>query len=73
MAVMMVIGNSPIFPKLLHKAQTIPGLIALEMGGAHVGSPHYRALFAAGFVLMFVLFVFNTLFFIIEKSLEGDA
>ena len=32
MAVMMVIGNTPIPPKLLGRAQTIPSLIALEMG-----------------------------------------
>lgn len=44
MAVMMVIGNAPITPKLLGKAQTIPSLIALEMGMAEVGSLHYHAL-----------------------------
>ena len=32
MAVMMVIGNSPIFPKLLGRGQTLPSLTALEMG-----------------------------------------
>ena len=34
MAVMMVIGNAPIMPRLLGKCQTIPSLIALEMGMA---------------------------------------
>ena len=45
MAVMMVIGNAPIFPTLFGKAQTISSLIALEMGMVEVGSPHYNALF----------------------------
>lgn len=72
MAVMMVIGNSPIFPSLFHKAETIPALIALEMGGAAVGSLHYQSLFAAGFILMIVLFVFNSVFFVIRKHIgEG--
>ncbi|WP_053954932.1 phosphate ABC transporter permease subunit PstC [Inediibacterium massiliense] len=62
MAVMMVIGNSPIFPKLFGKAQTIPSLIALEMGGAEVDSIHYHALFASGFVLMMILFIVNMIF-----------
>ncbi|MDD2206323.1 MAG: phosphate ABC transporter permease subunit PstC [Aminobacterium sp.] len=70
MAVMMVIGNSPIFPHLFRKAETIPALIALEMGGAAVGSLHYQALFAAGFILMFVLFAFNSFFFFIRKRIE---
>lgn len=54
MAVMMVIGNAPIFPKLMGKAQTISSLIALEMGMAEVGSLHYSALFASGFILMMI-------------------
>ena len=44
MAVMMVIGNAPLMPRLLKKTQTIPSLIALEMGMAEVGSLHYHAL-----------------------------
>jgi phosphate transport system permease protein len=59
MAVMMVIGNTPIFPKLFGKAQTIPALIALEMGGAQIGSVHYHSLYAAGLVLMVILIIIN--------------
>ncbi len=70
MAVMMVIGNSPIFPHLFRKAETIPALIALEMGGAVVGSLHYQALFAAGLILMLVLFTFNSFFFFIRKHID---
>ncbi|MCQ1529653.1 phosphate ABC transporter permease subunit PstC [Lutispora saccharofermentans] len=70
MAVMMVIGNAPIMPKLLGKCQTIPSLIALEMGMAEVGSLHYHALFAAGFVLMAILLIINIALFYIKRSMS---
>ncbi|AZO94727.1 phosphate ABC transporter permease subunit PstC [Halocella sp. SP3-1] len=69
MAVMMVTGNSPILPKLFSRAQTIPSLIALEMGGAQVDSLHYHALFGAGFLLMIVLFIINLIFYWIRKRI----
>lgn len=71
MAVMMVIGNAPIMPKLLKKCQTIPSLIALEMGMAEVGSLHYHALFASGFVLMIILFVINIVLYFIKKGMDN--
>jgi len=70
MAVMMVIGNAPITPKLLGKAQTIPSLIALEMGMAEVGSLHYHALFASGFVLMVILLIINIIVYCVKKSIS---
>lgn len=70
MAVMMVIGNAPISPKLLGKAQTIPSLIALEMGMAEVGSLHYHALFASGFVLMAMLLIINIIIYYVKKSIS---
>lgn len=72
MAVMMVIGNSPILPKLLGKGETIPALIALEMGTAGLGSLHYHALFSAGFVLMIFLIFLNALFYLIKKNLTEN-
>lgn len=69
MAVMMVIGNSPILPQLLGKGETIPALIALEIGTAGLGSLHYHALFSAGFVLMLFLIFLNALFYFIRRSL----
>ena len=69
MAVMMVIGNAPIMPKLLGKCQTIPSLIALEMGMAEVGSLHYHGLYAAGFVLMMILLIINILLYIIKRKI----
>ena len=70
MAVMMVIGNAPIMPKLLKKCQTIPSLIALEMGMAEVGSLHYHALFASGFVLIIILFIINIILYFIKKNID---
>ncbi len=59
MAVMMVAGNSPLFPTLLGRTETIPSLIALEMGCAEVGSLHVSGLYAAGFVLTVLLFALS--------------
>ncbi len=73
MAVMMVIGNAPIMPKLLGKAQTIPSLIALEMGMAEVGSIHYHSLFAAGLVLMIINIIINLLFSIVSRSSNEEV
>lgn len=70
MAVMMVIGNAPIMPKLLKKCQTIPSLIALEMGMAEVGSLHYHALFASGFILVIILLLINTLLHFIQNKID---
>lgn len=72
MAVMMVIGNAPIYPTLLGKAQTIPSLIALEMGMVELRSLHYHSLFAAGFVLMVITIFTNLLFNIITSIGEKN-
>lgn len=66
MAVMMVIGNSPVIPRLFNKAETIPSLIALEMGSVEYGSLHYHALYAAGLVLLLMLFICNILFYLLK-------
>lgn len=57
MAVMMVMGNSPIFPKLFSRGETIPSLTALEMGTVQYGSLHSSALYAANVVLIFLLII----------------
>ncbi len=67
---MMVIGNSPIMPKLFKKCQTIPSLIALEMGMAEVGSLHYHSLFASGFILMIMLLIVNIILHFIKGSID---
>ena len=70
MAVMMVIGNAPLMPSLLKKAQTIPSLIALEMGMAEVGSLHYHSLFASGLILMVLLLIINIILHVIKQNIE---
>ncbi len=70
MAVMMVIGNAPLMPSLFKKAQTIPSLIALEMGMAEVGSLHYHSLFASGFILLMMLLMINLVLHFIKKSMN---
>lgn len=73
MAVMMVMGNAAAAPRLLDKGESVPALIALEMGSAEYGSPHYEALYAAGMVLMAVLILSNILFYMFRKSAGEDT
>lgn len=70
MAVMMVIGNANLFPSLLGKSESIAAVIALEMGTAVVGSTHYHALYAAGMVLMLLLFLINSGITLLRSKLE---
>lgn len=72
MAVMMVIGNSPIIPKLLSRGQSLSGLIALEMGTAEINSLHYHALYGAGFTLILLLLIINLVFALIKNSIEKN-
>ena len=61
MAVMMVVGNANLFPKLLSKGETIASLIALEMGSAEYHSLHYHALYASGLVLLLLVALLHLL------------
>ena len=67
MAVMMVVGNANLAPRLLGKAETIASLITLEMGTAQAGSLHMSALFGAGFTLMAIVFVVDALALAVER------
>ncbi|MDO5410021.1 MAG: phosphate ABC transporter permease subunit PstC [Lachnospiraceae bacterium] len=69
MAVMMVIGNSNVFPTLLGKGETIAAAIALEMGTAVQGSTHYHALFAMGLVLIVLLCLIQAVITVIKERL----
>lgn len=73
MAVMMVIGNANLFPTLLGKSETIAAVIALEMGTAEAGSLHYHALYAAGLVLMVLLFIINAVIAALRSRLIKEA
>ncbi len=71
MAVMMVMGNAPIFPKLFGKAETLPSLIALEMGTATYKSMHYSALYTAGLILVVILILIQLLAHFIKSIGKG--
>lgn len=73
MAVMMVLGNAIAAPSLLGKGETISALIALEMGMAEVGSIHFSALYAAGLVLMVLLFAINIGFELVKRKLSREG
>lgn len=70
MAVMMVVGNANLFPTLLGKSETIASLIALEMGTAAVDSTHMHALFAAGFVLLVIVFTVDVIANLIKNRMH---
>ncbi len=70
MAVMMVIGNSPIIPNIFGKMETIPSLIALEMGSVEYSSLHYHSLYASALILLLVIFIFNIIFYLFKSKGE---
>ena len=67
MAVMMVIGNSPIWPKLFGRAQTIASLTALEIGSAEYGSLHLSAIYSANLILLILIALAFSAFGIFSK------
>lgn len=69
MAVMMVIGNSPIFPRLFGRGLTIPGLTALEFGSAELGSMHLSAIYAANVILLVLICLIFTATYFLKKGL----
>ncbi|MDR1017772.1 MAG: phosphate ABC transporter permease subunit PstC [Lachnospiraceae bacterium] len=68
MAVMMVIGNSAIFPKLLGRGQTIPGITALEMGSIGINEIHLSALYVANLILLIILLIL----ILVSQLLKGN-
>ncbi len=60
MTVLMVSGNSPIWPpSFLLPVRTMTSTIALEMAEAPVGGLHYQALFAVGAILFLFTLILN--------------
>jgi phosphate ABC transporter permease subunit PstA/phosphate ABC transporter permease protein PstC len=63
MAVMMVTGNSPIFPEplwnIFEMLRTITSTLALEMPHVEFGSTHYSALFLLALILMLMVLMIN--------------
>ena len=68
MAVMMVIGNSPIYPKLLGRGQTLPALTALEME-VLIRSLHLSVLYVANAVLLVILFIVLGISYLLKRRL----
>ncbi len=60
MAVLLATGNAAVFTfNPLHAVRTMTATIAIEMGEAAFGSPHYHALFALGIILFTATFFIN--------------
>jgi phosphate transport system permease protein len=58
MAVIMVVGNSPIIPdSILSPVRTLTGNIGIEMG--YASGEHQKALFATGIVLFIFIMLLN--------------
>lgn len=62
LAVLMLAGNSPIFPDgIFSRGQPITALIATDLGEAAINSERYHALFSAGLLLMLIVIAINSL------------
>ena len=60
MVVLMVAGGASILPEsIFDPVRPMTAAIAAEMAEAPVGGEHYHALYAVGFVLFMITFVFN--------------
>jgi len=71
-AVMMIIGNAPIFPRLLGRGQTISGLTALEIGSAEIGSLHASAIYAANLMMMLMLSIVLLATYFLRRKLLSE-
>lgn len=77
MAVIMVIGNTPLMPALdltglFAPARSMTANIALEMG--YAGPEHQQALFATGIVLFVFIIVLNSITtLLVRRRREGSA
>lgn len=70
MAVMMVVGNSAIYPSLMGRGQTIASLTALEMGSIEYGSVHLSVLYAANLVLLVILAIVLLIAWLLKRGIE---
>ena len=69
MAVLMLAGNTLLLPvSWFSKGEPLSALIALEIGTSEVGSPQYRALFAAGLVLLTFVICINLYLAILRRD-----
>ncbi|HXL02533.1 MAG TPA: phosphate ABC transporter permease subunit PstC [Candidatus Atribacteria bacterium] len=69
MAVLMVAGGAPVIPKsFFQPVRTLTATIAVEMGEASVGSPHYHSLFGLAIILFLFTLALNIL---VENLIPG--
>ena len=62
MAVLMVAGGAPVIPRsFFQPVRTLTATIAVEMGEASAGSPHYHALFSLAIILFLFTLILNIL------------
>lgn len=74
MAVLMLAGNALIVPSSwFAKGEPLSALIALELGSAVVGSPHYQGLFAAGLVLLIFVSAINLAIYFSSRDNKSEA
>lgn len=74
MAVIMVAGNSPVFPKgLFTSIRTMTANIVLEMSYASHGSLHMGALVGTGVVLFVFIMIFTTSINLLRNSNQKDC
>ncbi len=70
LAVLMLSGNSPVFPDgLTSRGQPLTALIATDLGESAIHSDRYHALFSAGLLLMATVIVINVLVLQLKKGL----
>jgi len=72
LAVLMLAGNSPIFPDgLFSRGQPLTALIATDLGESAVHSERYYALFSAGLLLMLTVIAINVVVMHIKRRFIG--
>jgi phosphate transport system permease protein len=72
LAVLMLAGNSPVFPEgLLGRGQPLTALIATDLGESAIDSDRYHALFSAGLLLMLTVIAINVVVMHIKRRFIG--
>lgn len=70
LAVLMLSGNSPVFPSsLAGRGQPLTALIATDLGESAIHSDRYYALFSAGLMLMAAVIAINVLVAQLKRTL----
>jgi phosphate ABC transporter permease protein PstC len=72
LAVLMLAGNSPMFPDgVMSRGQPLTALIATDLGESAIHSERYYALFSAGLLLMLSVIAINIVVMQIKRSFIG--